>query len=108
MDEGIGFGEAMLQLPGFRILDVNHDPEEMNLTVETTKSVTGCSSCGARARAHERRGVSIRDLPCFRSAVRLVLVKRRWRCPHADGQTKNWPKRPRPPRIRTRGPYSDA
>ena len=29
MDEGIGFGEAMLKLPGFKILDVEHDPDEM-------------------------------------------------------------------------------
>jgi transposase len=88
VDEGIGFGETMLKFPGFRILDVDHDPDEMVLTVETTANVTGCTSCGTRARAHERRRVSIRDLPCFGSATRLVWVKRRWRCPDSDCETK--------------------
>ena len=90
MHEGICFGEAMLQLPGFKILDVKHDPEEMILTVETTASVVGCSECGTRAKPHERRAVSIRDLSCFGRATRLIWVKRRWRCPDADCETKTW------------------
>ncbi len=90
MHEGICFGEEMLQLPSFKILDVKHDPEEMILTVETTSTVTGCTACGTRAKPHERRAVSIRDLSWFGRATRLVWVKRRWRCPDADCETKTW------------------
>ena len=50
----------------------------------------GCSMCGTRAVAHERMAVAIRDLPCFGRPVRLVWVKRRWRCPDGDCPAKTW------------------
>ena len=43
--------------PNFRVLDVVDDGHEVTLSVESTVTVTGCSSCGTRARAKDRRWV---------------------------------------------------
>jgi len=46
MDHGTGLAEAMLGLPGFRVLEVTETPDEMTVTVETTAEVVVCSRCG--------------------------------------------------------------
>ena len=81
MSDGIGLAEALLGLPGFRVLDVAETADEVVVTVETTASAGGCGRCGARAEAQDRMPVDVRDLPCFGRPARLVWSKRRWRCP---------------------------
>lgn len=90
MSEGTGLAEMLLGLDGFRVLEVVEGPEELVVTVETTASVMGCSACGTRAVAHERMPIAIRDLACFGRPVRLVWIKRRWRCPERDCTAKTW------------------
>ena len=90
MDDAIGHAEAMLGLDGFRVLDVDRKPAEMTVTVETTADFAGCPTCGVRAEAQDRLRVDIRDLPCFGATVRLVWLKRRWRCVDLDCPAKTW------------------
>ena len=90
MSEGIGLAEMLLGLDGFRVLDVLEGPDELVVRVETTAAVTGCSACGTRAVAHERMPIAIRDLACFGRPVRLVWIKRRWRCPERACGAKTW------------------
>ena len=44
--DGIGLAEALLGLPGFRVLDVAETAVEVIVTVETTADFTGCGRCG--------------------------------------------------------------
>ncbi|MGH2626599.1 MAG: transposase family protein [Anaerolineales bacterium] len=89
-DGNTGLAEKLLGLDGFRVLEVDEGPDELVVTIETTAIMAGCSACGTRAVAHERRPIAIRDLACFGRPVRLVWNKRRWRCPEPICPAKTW------------------
>lgn len=76
--------------PNFRVLDVIDDGHEVTISVESTVTVTGCSSCGTRARAKDRRWVSLRDAPSGDRAVVLRVWRRVWSCPDSDCPAKTW------------------
>ena len=80
MSDGIGLAQALLGLPGFRVLRVSEHVDEFVVSVESTATIAWCASCGSRAEAHERKSVELRDLPCFGRPALLVWAKRRWRC----------------------------
>jgi transposase len=90
MSDDTGLAEAMLGLDGFVVLDVREDPAELVITIETTAVVVGCGGCGVRAEAQDRMRIEIRDLACFGRPVRLVWVKRRWRCGEVLCPVKTW------------------
>ena len=91
MCDGTGLAEALLGLDGFTVLDVVESAGgELTVTVETEAQVAGCPGCGVRAEAQDRMRVTYRDLECFGRAVRLVWVKRRWRCRESDCEAKTW------------------
>jgi transposase len=90
MSDGTGLAEALLGLDGFRVLEVVETEAEVVITVETTADVVGCTSCGVRAEAHDRKRIDIRDLACFGRPARLRWIKRRWRCPDPDCDAKTW------------------
>jgi transposase len=90
VSDGIGLAETLLGLPGFRVLGVRETTDEVVITVETTATVVGCSSCGVRAEVHERKTVEVRDLACFGRPARLVWRKRRWRCREDACDAKTW------------------
>lgn len=90
MSDGNGLAEKLLGLAGLRVLDVVETPDELTVTVESTAAFEGCGRCGTRAQAHDRRPVEVRDLACFGRPVRLVVLKRRWRCVEADCDAKTW------------------
>ena len=90
MSDGIGLAEALLGLDGFRVLEVFETPGELIVEVETIADVVGCTRCGVRAEAQDRKPVAIRDLACFGRPARLVWRKRRWRCVDADCDTRTW------------------
>lgn len=90
MDDGIGLAEALLGLPGFRVLDVLETDSEVIVVVESTVTRVFCRGCGERAEAHDRLRVDIRDLACFGRPTRLRWAKRRWRCPRSWCTTKTW------------------
>ena len=76
--------------PNFVVLDVADDGVELTIWVESTVTVTGCTSCGTRARAKDRRWVSLRDAPSADRAVRVEWRKRVWSCPEPDCEVKTW------------------
>ena len=90
MSDGIGLAEALLGLDGFRVLGVREVPDELVVTVETTRDLVGCTRCGVRAEAQDRMRIEIRDLACFGRPARLVWVKRRWRCVEPVCDAKTW------------------
>ncbi len=90
MDDGTGLAEALLGLDGFVVLAVTEAPEELVVTVETKAGAVGCTRCGTRAEAQDRMPTDIRDLSCFGRPVRLIWIKRRWRCVDADCDAKTW------------------
>lgn len=91
MCDGTGLAEALLGLDGFTVLEVVESAAgELTVTVETTAVVAGCPGCGVRAEAQDRMPVTYRDLECFGRPVRLVWVKRRWRCRERDCEAKTW------------------
>jgi transposase len=93
MSDGIGLADALLGLPGFRVLDVVESDAEVLVTVETTSDAVGCAQCGVRAESQDRIAVHVRDLACFGRPARLVWHKRRWRCRDVDCDAKTWTER---------------
>jgi transposase len=93
MGDGIGLAEALLGLDGFRVLGVDEVPDELIVTIETTRDFVGCGRCGVRAEAQDRMRIEIRDLACFGRPARLVWVKRRWRCVESACDAKTWTER---------------
>jgi hypothetical protein len=49
VSDGNGLAEALLGLPGFRVLEVVETDVELVVTIETTADRVGCGGCGVRA-----------------------------------------------------------
>ena len=90
MNDGIGLAEALLGLPGFRVLDVTETVSEVVMAIETTAVRVACRTCGVRAEAQDRMRVDVRDLACFGRPARLVWIKRRWRCRESRCSARTW------------------
>jgi hypothetical protein len=57
MSDGIGLAEALLGLPGFRVLEVHGTTDELVIAIETTAVIAWCAACGVRAQVHDRMPV---------------------------------------------------
>ncbi len=77
MSDATGVAEAMLGLPGFRVLGVQEGGGEIVIEIETIGELVGCPSYGVVARAHGRTAVDYRDLAAFGRPARLRWDKRR-------------------------------
>lgn len=93
MSDGTGLAEKMLGLPGLVVLDVEEGMGEVIVRVESTRRKAYCPSCRRRAQAQDRIEVHLRDLHCFGRPCRLVIRKRRWRCPTVGCLKKTWTER---------------
>lgn len=93
MKDGTGLAEALLGLPGFRVLEVIETDDQLVVTIETSATVVGCQDCGVRAESQDRVPVDIRDLACFGRPARLRWIKRRWRCREPRCDRKTWTER---------------
>jgi transposase len=78
---------------GFEVLDVAPGDNELVIEVETTARVVGCAGCGTRARAKDRRWVTLRDAPAGDVAVVVRWRKRIWWCPDPDCGVRTWTER---------------
>lgn len=63
MSHGTGLAEALLGLPGFRVLEVSATPDE--LVARDDRRVHRMRGVRHARPAHERVEVAIRDRPCF-------------------------------------------
>lgn len=79
--------------PNFEVLEVADDGVDLIISIESTVMVTGCASCGTRARAKDRRWVRLRDAPSADRAVRVERRKRVWSSPEPDCAVKTWTER---------------
>jgi transposase len=79
---------------GYEVVRVDEcDDGELVITVQSTATTVGCPSCGVRARAKDRRLVSLRGAPHGSRPVRVVWHKRVWSCPDADCAMRTWTER---------------
>lgn len=76
--------------PGFEVLDVADDGHELVVEVQTTATAVGCAGCGSRARAKDRRWVTLRDAPVGDRPVLVRWRKRVWSCPERDCTVRTW------------------
>lgn len=83
-------GAVWFGAPGFEVLGVLDDGPELVVEIESTATVVGCESCGTRARAKDRRWVTMADAPSGGRAVRLRWRKRIWCCPEPGCEVKTW------------------
>ena len=90
MSDATGVAEAMLGLPGFRVLGVEEGAGEVVIAIESVGELVGCPRCGVVARAHGRTAVDYRDLAAFGRPARLRWSKRRWRCEEPACATRTW------------------
>lgn len=81
---------ALVGLAGFRVLAAAEAGGELKLLVETTADLVGCPSCGAVARAKDRRPTWVRDFPIGGRPVVICWVKRIWCCPHPLCEARSW------------------
>ncbi|MGH9043739.1 MAG: transposase family protein, partial [Acidimicrobiales bacterium] len=84
MDDRSGDAIALLGMAHMVVLSTTEETGELYVSVETTADVAGCPTCGVRAVGHGRSVTQVRDLPAGGRPVRLVVRKRRWRCPDPD------------------------
>lgn len=71
-------------------MDVIDTGAELVVEVETTAMVVGCAACGTRARAKDRRWVTVRDTPAGSMPVLLRWRKRIWWCPEPECEVRSW------------------
>ena len=90
MSDVTGVAEALLGLPGFRVLEVSEGAAELVIEIEAITELVGCPGCGVLARTHGRMVVEYRDLPAFGRPARLVWRKRRYRCEEGRCATGTW------------------
>lgn len=90
MTDATGVAEAMLGLPGFRVLGVEERACEVVIRIELDAELVGCPGCGVVARSHDRMTVEYRDLAAFGRPARLVWVKRRFRCEEPACGMRTW------------------
>jgi transposase len=98
MSDATGAAEALLGLPGFRVLEVEETPGEVIIRIETDAELVGCPRCGVVATAQDRMAVEYRDLAAFGRPARLVWRKRRWRCERLRARSGPGPRPRRPSR----------
>ncbi len=79
--------------PNFRVLSMVDDGHELTVEVESTLTVVGCTACGTRAKAKDRRWVGLCDAPSGDRAIVLRVRRRIWSCPDADCPAKTWTER---------------
>lgn len=80
---GDGSDVVWFKAPGLEVLGVSDDGVEVTIAVETTATVVGCPGRGSRARAKDRRWVTLRDATLPDRAVRRRWRKRIWSCPES-------------------------
>ena len=71
ISDATGAAEALLGLPGFRVLEAEETPAEVVVVVELVAEIVGCPGCGVAARSHGRSAVDHRDLAAFGRPARL-------------------------------------
>ena len=75
------------------VVDLSIVDAGLVLTIETTRAVAGCPSCGVLARSKGRRAVRLVDLPCFGRPTTTIWLKRRFTCLDPDCERRSFTER---------------
>ena len=76
------FTEEMLGLQGVKVTKIEKDEKTLVIHAEMQRKEHHCISCGtATDTIHDYRTQVIKDIPAFGRLVKIVLRKRRYRCP---------------------------
>ena len=79
------FTEKLLGLQGLIITNIEQTEENILIYAEMERKEHNCICCGtATNTVHDYRTQVIKDIPAFGKLVRIILRKRRYRCPHCD------------------------
>jgi len=89
-DDTTSLCAALFGLAGFEVLAAADAGGELELLVQTSADLVGCPSCGAVARAKDRRPTWVRDLPIGGRAVVLCWWKRVWSCQQPLCPARTW------------------
>ena len=89
-DDTTSLCAALFGLAGFEVLAVADAAGELELLVQTIADLVGCPTCGAVARAKDRRPTWVRDLPIGGRPVVLCWWKRVWSCPYSACEQRTW------------------
>ena len=82
---------SLVGLPDVVILDVEDVPgAALRVRVELVPSAQGCPECGVFAHVKDRRPVELVDLSMGGRPMRLVWLKRRFRCPESSCPMGSW------------------
>jgi transposase len=82
---------SLVGLPDVVILDVEDVPgSALRVRVELIPSAQGCPTCGVFAHVKDRRPVELVDLSMGGRPMRLVWLKRRFRCPESSCPMGSW------------------
>jgi transposase len=92
-DDTTSMCAALFGLAGFEVLAAADAGGELELLVATTADLVGCPTCGAVARAKDRRPTWVRDLPIGGRPVVLCWWKRVWSCPQPLCAQRTWTER---------------
>jgi transposase len=84
---------ALFGCAGFEVLATGDVGDELELLVRTTADLVGCPTCGAAARAKDRRPSWVRDLPIGGRPVVLCWWKRVWSCSYLACEQRTWTER---------------
>ena len=76
------FTEKLLGLQGVKITNIENNEKNITLYAEMERKEQYCSCCGtATTTIHDYRTQVIKDIPAFGKLVKIILRKRRYRCP---------------------------
>jgi transposase len=83
-------GSLLVGLDGLHVVAVERGDDALTVTVESAERPGGCPVCGVIAYSHGRRKVTLVDTPCFGRPVKVVWLKRTWRCADPDCAAKGF------------------
>jgi transposase len=82
--------ELILGMPNVRVLGAEATSALVRIEVESTNDTPVCPRCGAQAELLSTKSEEKVDLPIMGRPSRLVVKRRRWRCPTAHCPVTKW------------------
>jgi transposase len=82
--------ELLVGMSGIRVLGVELTATHIRIELESTIDVTTCARCGVQAELLGTKSEEKVDLPVMGTPSRLIVKRRRWRCPTANCPVTKW------------------
>lgn len=82
--------ELILGMPNVRVLGAEATSALVRIELESTIDAPVCPRCGAQAELLSTKSEEKVDLPIMGRPSRLVVKRRRWRCPTAQCPVTKW------------------